>query len=394
VIDEVLCFFSPGPRTATGEDIAEIHGHGGAVVLAAITEAAVSCGARPARPGEFTYRAFCNGKMDLSQAEAVMSLIGARSRRAAREAVKQLAGGLGARLGAHYQTLTNVAAHLEAGLDFPDEDLPIDELRDLARRLKPVLAKLSEARDSFSLGDRLTRGASIAICGPANAGKSSVLNRLSMEDRAIVDDEPGTTRDVVEASIELAGVPVVLKDTAGLRTTSSGVERRGICKTLETIEASDLVLMVLDGTLRGRNEEEAVRLLSEAQEAKILVVVNKSDLPGWGDEVPAPADGLSKIAVSALDGSGFPELADAIVASLGVGEEPREIVLTTSRQHAAVASAVEHCERAMGKLAAGRDPELAATELRWARESLATLWGRDADDEMIEALFSTFCIGK
>lgn len=394
VIDEVMCFFAQGPRTATGEDVAEVHGHGGTIVLASILGAAIASGARPAQPGEFTYRAFRNGRIDLAQAEAVMTLIGAGSDRAARAAIQQLAGGLGARLGSEYEALTTIAANLEAGLDFPEEDLPVDETSRLADALQPVVDKLTRARDSFLLGDRLTRGAVVAICGPANAGKSSVLNRLIGEERAIVDEEPGTTRDVVEASWEIAGIPVRLLDTAGLRETETGVERRGIAKSFEALESADLVLLVLDGTSGSADRDEVDSLIDASGDTDMLLVLNKADLPTWEDRASGKTSLLRRIALSALDGTGRADLTEAMSDLLGARQDHQEVLLTTARQHAAVAGAVKHAARAMARLRRRSEPELAATDLRWARESLASLWGRNATDEMLDALFASFCLGK
>ncbi len=397
VLDEVLCFFSPGPGTATGEDVAEIHGHGGVLVMKTLLDAAIEAGARAANPGEFTFRAFSNGKIDLTQAEAVMTLIGARSDRAARAALKQLAGGLGSLLGRILNDLTGVAARIEAGLDFPDEDLPAMEMEKLSARLVPMGDELARAAASFEFGSKLTHGASVAIVGPANAGKSSLLNRLVGENRVLVDSDPGTTRDVVEAAAEIGGVPLRFLDTAGLRSHAGRLEKRGMEMTADAAAGADLLLIVIDGATPGSSDETALEelvALRGMSDADAIVVLNKSDLPAWKEEAPAALARLNRVAVSALNGDGISDLRDAVEEMLVSGQGENEVLLTTARQHAAVSTCEKHVKRAIGILDRGADPELAATDLRWARESLASLWGRNATDEVIEAIFSNFCLGK
>jgi tRNA modification GTPase len=392
-IDEVLCFFCPGPKTATGEDIAEIHGHGGRIVMNQILAAAIQAGASAAEPGEFTYRAFRNGRMDLTQAEAVMGLIGARSTRAARVALSQLEGGLGRSLETEFEALIDVSAQVEAQLDFPDEDLPVEEAEEIARRLDEIASKLKRASDSFEVGSRLSEGARVAIVGPPNAGKSSLLNRLAGQDKALVDSEPGTTRDVVEARGEAVGIPIVFSDTAGLRSGADRVERRGIEKAMDTAAAADLVVVVLDGATEPKERQIE---LAAPEHPRMLVAVNKTDLPGWSDwtEPPSGLENVERVHTSALTGEGMENLTKAIARSLGDVDEEDAPMLTTARQHAAVAVCVEHMERAAGLIRRGSDQELAALELRIARDSLASLWGRSATEDVLDAVFSKFCIGK
>ncbi len=397
VLDEVLCFFSPGPRTATGEDVAEIHGHGGVLVMKTLLDAAIEAGARAANPGEFTSRAFSNGKIDLTQAEAVMTLIGARSDRAVRAALRQLAGGLGSSLGRILDDLTGVAARIEAGLDFPDEDLPAMEIEKLSAKLVPLGDELARAAESFKLGSKLAHGASVAIVGPANAGKSSLLNRLVGENRVLVDSDPGTTRDVVEATAEIGGVPLRFLDTAGLRSHAGLLEKRGMEMTAAAAAGADLLLIVIDGATPGSSDETALGDLVDLRgmtDADAIVVLNKNDLPTWREEAPAALAQLNRVAVSALNGDGISDLRSAVEKMLVSGQGESEVLLTTARQHAAVSTCEKHVKRAVGILDRGADLELAATDLRWARESLASLWGRNATDEVIEAIFSNFCLGK
>jgi tRNA modification GTPase len=389
-LDEVLCFFAPGPATATGEDVAEIQGHGGPLVLRTLLEAALEAGARPAEPGEFTRRAYTNGRLDLAQAEAVMSLIGARSRRAARTALRQLAGEAGAGLRGDLEALTAIAARLEAGLDFPDEDLPAVAMGEMAGAIGGISRRLAASGRTFRLGSRLERGAVVALCGPANAGKSSLLNRLVGEQRAIVDPDPGTTRDVVEAAGEIDGVPVLYLDTAGMRESVHPVELRGMERSVRAAAGADVLLLVLDGADPTAEPAGIEALLESADRESVIVAVNKKDLPLWRD---SSVDAV-RVGISAITGEGLEPLKAAIASALGADAGEDELVLTTARQHAAVDAAARHSALAADRLRAGADPEIAAEDLRLARASLASLWGRDSSDELLDAVFSSFCLGK
>jgi tRNA modification GTPase len=396
-LDDVLCFFAPGPHTATGEDTAEIHGHGGPLVMRSLLDATLAAGARAAQPGEFTYRAFCTGRIDLVQAEAVMGLISARSDRAARAALRQLGGGLATRLEADYEALTRTAAVLEAGLDFPDEDLPAVAAASLADEIEAIAVSLGRLADSFASGARLAGGALVALVGPTNAGKSSLLNRLAGAERAIVDPEPGTTRDVVEVEIVLNGVPMRVSDTAGLRSDPGRLEDMGITKAIAAALTADLVVVVLDGADPNLDPAAIDGLLTGGGGIvpPVIAAVNKRDLPCWrADRVPASLASVPRFGVSALTGEGCDELARSIGKTLAANEDPDEIVLTTARQHEAVASALAGARDAAALLRRGALPELAAADLRYAREALASLAGRTADADVLDSVFSSFCIGK
>jgi tRNA modification GTPase len=397
-IDEVLCFYCAGPGTSTGENTAEIHGHGGPVVMKKLLDATLEAGARAAQPGEFTYRAFRNQRLDLTQAEAVMGLIGAQSERAAHVALRQLDGELGRTLESQFDALIAVSAQIEAGLDFPDEDLPISEAEALVSQLVQVSDSLQKLHRSFALGARITEGARVAIVGPPNAGKSSLLNRLVGEDRALVDASPGTTRDVVEARGEAEGIPLVFLDTAGLRKKAQRVEQRGMEKTLETAKTADLVLLVLDGANRDQTSSDALSYLPALAAQNLLIAINKSDLPSWRqrtdlsfDAFPSPPP---RVPVSALTGDGIPMLTETIAHRLGSDDDESAVMLTTARQATAVSSCRSHVVKATELLKNRSELELAAADLRLAREQLAALWGREATEDMLDAIFSTFCLGK
>ncbi|MCK9461001.1 MAG: tRNA uridine-5-carboxymethylaminomethyl(34) synthesis GTPase MnmE [Proteobacteria bacterium] len=396
-LDDVLCFFAPGPGTATGEDAAEIHGHGGPVVLRALLDAAIAAGARAAEPGEFTARAFRNGRMDLTQAEAVMGLVSARSERAARVALRQLGGGIAARLEGDYEALTRIAASLEAALDFPDEDLPSLVASSIAGELAAIAASLERLSGTFGAGARVSNGAAVTLVGPPNAGKSSLLNRLAGSDRAIVDPEPGTTRDVLEVEIALNGVPFRLADTAGLRQEPGRLEELGISRALAAAGAADLVVAVVDGATDADDPDALDALFRGAGglPRPVIAAINKCDLPGWrADRFSAALESARRIGVSALTGAGCDELARAIGDALADEEIPDEVVLTTARQHEAVSSAEKSVREAAARLEHGDLPELAAADLRFAREALASLAGRNADADALDAVFSSFCLGK
>ena len=395
-LDEVLCFFLKGPHTATGDDVVEIHGHGGPVVMGRLLSTVLGVGARPAEPGEFTYRAFANGRIDLTQAEAVMGLIGARSERAARVALGQMTGALGEALSKHFETLSAVAAHIEAGLDFPDEDLPAEMTSTLYHRLTGVVTALERLAASFGLGNRLTEGATIAIVGPANAGKSSLFNRLLREERAIVDSEPGTTRDVVTAHGEIGGIPVMYSDTAGLRETGSRVEQVGIEKSREAARSADVLLLVLDGTSPTLETDRSrfVSLLEKISCRRILVL-NKMDLPSWrGERLEPEGFESERVAISAVSGQGMDALVSTMERLLAGEDQGETTMLTTARQHRAVVDTLAFVKRGASLLIEGGQPELVAAELKWAREVLAALLGKSATEEMLDVLFSEFCIGK
>ncbi len=394
-LDEVVCFFLPGPGTATGEDTAEIQGHGGPFVMSRLLRAVLGAGARPAEPGEFTYRAFAHGRIDLTQAEAIMSLIGARSERAAKVALRQLSGDLGKEISRRFDGINTIAAHVEAGLDFPDEDLPLEMAQSLARRLRDEESALGALLDTFQLGSRLETGATIAIVGPSNAGKSSLFNKLIGDERAIVDAAPGTTRDMVEARGEVRGIPVYFQDTAGIRRGASRVEQMGIERSHAVTQKADLVVLVLDGASPSlaAAATEALEVVDAAHDP--LIVLNKTDLAGWRNlDVSAAVGDGERIPTSVITGEGMSRLIEAMGNRLEGESHKETALLTTARQHRVVSDTLSHVEEARRMLLGGYELELVAVELRWAREDLAALLGRSATDDMLTALFSEFCIGK
>lgn len=395
IIDEVLCFFASAPQTATGEDTAEIHAHGGTLVLNRLLQQTFKAGARAAAPGEFTRRAYTNGKMDLTQAEAVMSLIGAKSERAAQTAAKQLGGAIGKALSTEYEHITNIAAALETCLDFPDEDLPTEQTAQFILQLEQFTTKLSSAVQSYKMGQLLTKGAQVVIAGPSNAGKSTLLNALINEEKALVDSAPGTTRDIVEAQYEIDGVPVTFLDTAGLRFGAQKVEQMGMEKSKKAIQDADLILLVVDGASPLEMKEDVKEMLC-THAARTIGVINKSDKSNFTDTV-LKAAGLTPantVHISAQKQTNLESLHNRMAEFLQTEMPLPEVILTTARQLSWVETALEHAQTAQQILQSNGEPELAAADIRWAREALASLWGKHAQTDVIDTIFSSFCLGK
>lgn len=374
VLDEGLCLVFRAPRSYTGEDVAEFQSHGSPAVLSRVLARALELGARPARPGEFTLRAYLAGRLDLSQAEAVLGLVEAQTDAARRQASLGLSGALGARVARIGANVTRTLAALQAMLDYPEEGVPEE---DREAPLAAAEAELAELVASARAGQVATRGARLALIGRPNAGKSSLLNALLGYERSIVTPIPGTTRDYLEAGLELAGVPVTLVDTAGLRETGDVVEAAGVRQALSLAGAADLVLALEDGSLP---REPLPGKLPEAQ--RLIRVRTKADLPpAWTD--PAALD------VSAVTGAGLPELREAVRAAL-LGDAARgEAWLTTERQADAARRALEHVQAARSL-----PDDLAGWELEEALRALSDLTGRDVQEDVVDAVFRNFCVGK
>ncbi|MBN2342956.1 MAG: tRNA uridine-5-carboxymethylaminomethyl(34) synthesis GTPase MnmE [Deltaproteobacteria bacterium] len=392
LIDDVLCFYSPGPNTATGEDTAEIHGHGGMLVLNRLLQQTFNAGARLAEPGEFTRRAYTNGRMDLTQAEAVMALIGAKSERAAQTAARQLNGSIGRELAAEYEQVTTIAAALETCLDFPDEDLPDEQNAEFVSQLDDVCEKLTHAVQSYRMGQLLTKGAKVVIAGPSNAGKSSLLNALIREDKALVDSVPGTTRDIVEASYEIDGIPITFLDTAGLRFGAQKVEQMGMAKSKQAIDTADLILIVLDGAEELEIQSDIQQIL-DANAGRTVIVLNKSDKATFSAKRFSFID-QPVVSISVQKHHNLEALQHQMRNYLVSEQVSPDLILTTARQLNAVETALTHTKTAMRTLAENGEPELAAADIRWAREALAGLWGKHAMTDVIDTIFSSFCLGK
>lgn len=393
-IDRVLCTFSRGPVSYTGEDTAEFQCHGSPMVLSLGLEALFSRGARQARAGEFTRRAFLNGKLDLAQAEAVGDLLEARSREGARHAAGQLTGALSRRIGGVYSALVDVMAHFHAVLDYPDEDIDPFRMEELSHQLSQQESALRALAGSYRRGQYIRDGVPCAIVGRPNAGKSSLLNALVGYDRAIVTDVPGTTRDTVEARCRLGGVVLRLIDTAGLRETDDAVERIGVERSRAALAGAALALLVLDGSASLTPEDEAA-MAQAARAPRVICLINKSDRP----LAFAPEELRSRFphlcVVSAATGAGLDALGETVAALFPAGgAESAGELLTNARQADAARRALEAVTRASESLEAGITPDALLTDAEEALAALGELTGASVREDVTARIFERFCVGK
>ncbi len=383
-LDQALVLWMPAPASYTGEDTAELHLHGGPAVVEGVVEALRALGLRLAEPGEFTRRAFANGRMDLLEAEAVADLVDAETAAQRRQALDQLGGAVGARHAAWRETLLDALAHLEAAVDFPDEDLPAE----VAARARPPLLALKaelEAAAADRRGERVREGLHIALVGAPNAGKSTLLNALLGREAAIVTPVPGTTRDVVEGRLLLAGVPTTLADTAGLRASDDPIEVEGVRRARAWAAAADLRVWVRDMT--SRDADEASTVLRDAD----LVVMNKADLSGASRRLDgADTFELTISAHNDADVARVRTWLEAWASRVAGGSEPP--AATRLRHRLALAESAASLGRATASDLV--DPELIAEDVRLAARALERLSGRLDPEEVLGRVFSTFCIGK
>lgn len=389
VIDRGLALFFPGPRSYTGEDTLELQGHGGPVVLTEVLRSCEAAGARLAEPGEFTRRAFLNGRLDLVQAEAVADLIDAASVEAARGALRSLAGVFSVQIRDLEASVSETRLRVEAMIDFPEEDIDPGTQEAVNRRVGRARAALSALLEQATQGAVLREGLVVVLAGCANVGKSSLLNRLAGEEVAIVTPVAGTTRDVVRATLLVNGVPIHLIDTAGVRETGDPVEREGIARTWAAIERAGAVLLVGEAGGGADPQEEAI-VARAPRRAPVARVVNKIDLTG-DEPGQASAGAQAVIRVSAKTGAGIDALRAWLLAAAGWRPAGEGLFLARERHLSAL-------RRAEGHLAAALDPrlsvDLVAEELRLAHEALGDITGRVTADDLLGAIFSRFCIGK
>jgi tRNA modification GTPase len=409
VIDEVLVAVMRAPRTFTREDVVEISCHGGLLPAKLVLDTLLENGARLAEPGEFTKRAFLNGRIDLAQAEAVADLIHSRTELALAAANEQLAGKLSQRINQLRDDLMKTLAHLEAHIDFPDEDIAPDTKEQLLKRLRGGVAFMDELLRTANEGQILRRGIRTAIIGRPNAGKSSLLNQLLGHDRAIVSHIPGTTRDTIEETANIRGLPVVFIDTAGLREAGDEIEEEGIRRSRESVAKAELILHVLDASepLADGDRKD----LAEGEGRKRLLVLNKTDLPRRL-KFPAPAarpltpalspsEGAREKAspafeISCLTGMGLEALKDAIKQRVWSGEIKAEMLqaMISSRHQEALKRAREATVRAAEALSGDLTLELVAMDLRIAVNAVGEIVGKTSTEDLLDSIFSQFCIGK
>lgn len=382
-LDQGIALFFPAPCSFTGEDVLELQGHGGPVVLDLVLERVLELGARAARPGEFSERAFLNGRLDLAQAEAVADLVEADSPAAARAAMRALQGVFSEEVQRCVEGVTDLRVYLEAALDFPEEEIDFLADPELVRRLQDLEGGIAELLGRAREGVRLREGLQVVLCGAPNAGKSTLLNRLGREELAITSQVPGTTRDVLRADLHIAGVPVRLVDTAGLRDSPDPVEREGVRRAREAIARADVVVWLLDPTSPTSPEPPPV-----AEGARLVRVWNKRDLAAPPVRWREPGD----LEISARTGAGVEALESVIRQAAGVGGAGQGVFLARRRHLDALRRAREALRRAREALATG--PELAAEELRLAQDVLGEITGRVTTEDLLGRIFSSFCIGK
>ena len=391
-IDEVVVTFFQRPHTYTGEDVLEISAHGNPFVLRRIVESARRRGARLAGPGEFTWRAVAHGKMDLVQAEAVKDFIEAQTEHQAKTALSQMEGSLSKQIHPLKDGLISVIAQMEAGVDFAEDDVDVPVNGALAASIRGPRAQLDVLKDSFGYGKILAQGLRLSILGKPNVGKSSLFNRLVSADRAIVTDIPGTTRDVLRETISMEGVPLCFADTAGIRYTTDVVESIGVMRAFETLSEADFALIVLDGSCAlDDDDRETLRKVGHMPH---VVVINKRDLPQKIDL--STLNGATQIPLSAKTGQGLEDLNGALRSFLLSRKTnlTDDLILTNSRQYDALTTATTALSTAEQALARGVPHEMVLLDLYRALASLNELTGEVVTEDILERIFSTFCIGK
>jgi tRNA modification GTPase len=394
VVDEVLLTIMRKPRSYTGESVVEIHGHGGTFVVREVLGIVLAEGARQAEPGEFTKRAFLNGRVDLAQAEAVLDLVRARTGKSAELALQQGRGGLSHWVQDLREELINLLVQVEAAIDFPEEEIELLRRRELRAKISALARKILDISRTYVWGRLFRDGARVCICGRPNVGKSSLLNALLGEERVIVTPIAGTTRDVVEEAINLDGLPAVFWDTAGIHETEDQIERIGVELSRRHAANADAALVVLDGSEPLTSDDEV--LLGEIAQRKFLAVVNKSDLPQMiaAGDLRRLAAGCEIVAVSAKTGAGITKLKESLRNLLVATEVEASVVITNVRHRSALQRTEAALSRAAASLGEGYAPEFVAMDLHDARSALEEIIGVIPNENILERIFSQFCIGK
>ncbi len=392
LIDEVMFVYMAGPHSFTAEDVVEIHCHGGQHNVSLVLRTLIQAGARLAQPGEFSYRAFLNGRIDLSQAEAIADLIHARSEKSHSLALSQLEGQLSQSLYLNKKLIRDALCLIEAWIDFPEEELPQEDLFKIRRSVDEVLVILNKMVSSYNTGRLYSEGASLLLLGKPNVGKSSLMNALLGENRAIVTDIPGTTRDLLEEGLVINGLPVRLVDTAGISESSDPIEKEGVVRARNRIISSDLILLLIDGSKPV--DEEDLAALEICYSSKYIIVSTKADLDPQIDIPHSFKNNLCR--VSSKTGEGLDSLRQLIqstlVADSSFGEN--SVLLTSQRHQSTANSAIKCLIRFVDALDNGLSLEFLATDLRDALSALGEITGETTTDDVLEDIFSRFCIGK
>ena len=390
-VDEVLISVMRGPATYTREDVVEINCHGGMMPLWRTLGLLINAGARQADPGEFTKRAFLHGRIDLAQAEAVMDIIRAKTDLSHRAANELLMGGLSTDVSNLRDRLISLLASVEAGIDFPEEDIETDSGTSLADEVSGICTMIEGLLSSFTFGRILRDGFASAIVGRPNVGKSSLLNALLKQNRAIVTEVPGTTRDVLEEYLNVSGIPIRILDTAGIRHTHDTIEQEGVRRSLAAIESADIVLVVLDGSEKLKDEDH--RVLKEVEGKSAIAVINKSDLPRRLEVLDRPQ---MQVSLSCRTGEGLDSLKRAISDVVKQGTvRAREHAWAVNQRHKSVLDQARiSLEKSLESINAGLSPEFIALDFRDALDSLGLIIGATYTEDILERIFDDFCIGK
>ena len=396
VIDEVLIAVMRRPRSYTGEDVLEIHCHGGRLILQTVLEAVIRAGARPAEPGEFTRRAYLNGRMDLTQAESVMDLITARTNRGRALALAGVKGDLSKELSSLRTDLIELLSSLESEIDFDSEDISHRHGTVTPDDIGDSIARIDRLLGTFREGRLVRDGITVVITGRPNVGKSSLLNTLLGERRAIVTSIAGTTRDFIEEDISIEGIPVTLTDTAGIRKSAEPIEQEGMAFVWKKTLAADIVVILIDGSVT--LTEDDLEIIDRNKGKQVLLVVNKSDLPPQidGTELQKLAPDAEPLWISAKYGDGIPELKKRIVAEVaGSGDNTEsDVMLTHLRHKSTLEKTAVSLEEAQTSLASGKSPELAAFALKEALDHLGDIAGETTAEDVLDKIFARFCVGK
>ncbi len=394
-IDEVLAVYMKGPKTFTGEDIVEIHSHGGIYVVRKILRTVLSCGARLAEPGEFTKRAFINGRIDLVQAEGINEIIDAESELSLKVAVNHLKGTLSSKIESIRDKLFHLKAFIEAAVDFPEEEIEIIKTGKVKEEIEKTAREIEKLLETYEDGRIIREGIKIAIAGRPNVGKSSLLNALLKEERAIVTDIPGTTRDIIEETITLKGIPIRLIDTAGIRESKDTVEKIGIEKTKEKLKEADIILFVIDGSA-GFTEKDREIYNYLKNNPNLILIINKKD---QGIKAQCKDYKATCIEVSAKTGENIEKLSETIMKKLLLEPETlfkeAETIITSERHKNLLEKTLKNLQNIKASIDSEiESPEFLALDLDEALDALGEIVGKKSIEDMLDIIFSTFCIGK